>query len=156
MQINAPIFTVHLQQAECGTAVQRQGTRSCLPWGRNSGFLSSPSPLRNMSLEAMSDSYPTHMLRNLMWAQWARFAFLPLPPHTSQTMQKGAGIRGKAAPGSRAPWHWESCRLLLPYAAGCSGREGRLSRASQVSLLFLLTSSGLVMTALLLRVRQLI
>lgn len=133
----------------------REPGAACLGGGIQD-FLSSPSPLRNMSLEAMSDSYPTHMLRNLMWAQWARFAFRPLPPHTSQTMQKGAGIRGKAAPGSRAPWHWESCRFLLPYAAGCSGREGRLSRASQVSLLFLLTSSGLVMTAPLLRVRQLI
>lgn len=132
VQINAPIFTLQLQQAECDTAVHRETGNQELPGlGEESRiFWAVQAHWGTCPLEAMSDSYPTltkhHMLRNLMWAQWARFAFRLLPPHTSQTMQKGPGIKEKAAPGSHAPCHWRSCRFLLPYAAGCSGREGSL------------------------------
>lgn len=112
---------------------------------------------RNVSSEATSDSYPTHvkcpMSRSLMWAQWARFALCLLPLHTSRMLQKGPSIKGKPAPCSLALCRWKSCKVLLPYAAGCLGR---LSRASPVSLLFCVTGSGFVMTALHLGVRWLI
>lgn len=90
-----------------------------------------------------------------MWAQWARFAFLPVTSSHFPNDAKRSGHQREGSP-------WQSCPVPLeiqqvPAAICCRLLgEGRLSCASQVSLLFLVTSSGLVMTASLLRVRELI